>query len=211
MKKNTPQEKFWSGEFGDKYISRNIGSELLASNVSFFSRALKKAGYIESIVEFGANVGMNLGAIKILYPNLLLNAIEINPNASKELKINFPNCNVFTGSINSFHDNNKEQYDLSLIKTVLIHINPDQLENTYKAIYESSKKYILICEYYNTSPVTINYRGHNDRLFKRDFAGEILDKYSDLSLVDYGFVYHREQGPCHNLIDDISWFLLEKK
>lgn len=211
MKKNTPQENFWSGKFGDEYISRNIGPELLASNVSFFSRALNKVGKIDSMIEFGANVGMNLSAIKVLYPNLLLNAVEINQNASKELKINHPNCEVFTGSINSFQVNNKEKYDLSLIKTVLIHINPDQLENTYKAIYESSKKYILICEYYNTTPVTVNYRGHNDRLFKRDFAGEILDKYSDLVLVDYGFVYHREQGPCHILIDDISWFLLEKK
>ena len=142
MKKNTPQESFWSGEFGDKYISRNIGPELLASNLSFFSRALNKVGNIESIIEFGANVGMNLSAIKVLYPNLLLNAVEINPKASEELKINHPNCNVFTGSINNFHDDNKEKYDLSLIKTVLIHINPDQLENTYKAIYESSKKYI---------------------------------------------------------------------
>ena len=73
-----------------------------------------------------------------------------------ELKINFPNCNVFTGSINSFYDNNKEQYDLSLIKTVLIHINPDQLENTYKAIYESSKKYISFIHFMQN--IVVRYR-----------------------------------------------------
>jgi spore coat polysaccharide biosynthesis protein SpsF len=43
-------------------------------------------------------------------------------------------------------------------------------------------------------------------LFKRDFAGEMLDKYADLKLCDYGFVYHREKFSQ----DDISWFLLEK-
>jgi len=56
--------------------------------------------------------------------------------------------------------------------------------------------------------VSIPYRGHSDKLFKRDFAGEILDQFSDLRLVDYGFVWHRD-----NLFpqDDISWFLLEKQ
>ena len=72
----------------------------------------------------------------------------------------------------------------------------------------SSKKYILICEYYNPSPTTISYRGHSDRLFKRDFAGEMLDKFSDLKLVDYGFSYHRDNSFPQ---DDITWFLLQKE
>jgi hypothetical protein len=44
-------------------------------------------------------------------------------------------------------------------------------------------------------------------MFKRDFAGEMLDKFQDLRLLDYGFVYHRDtQFPQ----DDVNWFLLEK-
>jgi len=43
--------------------------------------------------------------------------------------------------------------------------------------------------------------------FKRDFAGEMLDRYRDLKLVDYGFAYHRDPAFSH---DDITWFLLEK-
>jgi spore coat polysaccharide biosynthesis protein SpsF len=53
----------------------------------------------------------------------------------------------------------------------------------------------------------IPYRGNEDRLFKRDFAGEMLNKYSDLSLVDYGFSYRKD--PIFPQ-DDITWFLLEK-
>jgi spore coat polysaccharide biosynthesis protein SpsF len=71
-----------------------------------------------------------------------------------------------------------------------------------------SSRYILVCEYYNPTPVSIDYRGHSDRLFKRDFAGEILDLYTDLTLRDYGFVYHRD---TNFPLDDITWFLLEKK
>jgi hypothetical protein len=65
----------------------------------------------------------------------------------------------------------------------------------------------LICEYYNPTPVTVVYRGHRDRLFKRDFAGEMLDKYADLALLDYGFTYHRDANFPQ---DDANWFLLEK-
>jgi len=91
---------------------------------------------------------------------------------------------------------------------VLIHINPDMLDIVYEKLYNSSNRYILIAEYYNPTPVSISYRGHSDRLFKRDFAGEMLDKYDDLELLDYGFLYHRDK---YFFQDDVSWFLLEKR
>ena len=56
--------------------------------------------------------------------------------------------------------------------------------------------------------MSLEYRGHFDRLFKRDFAGDILDKYSNVKLVDYGFVYHRDNNFPK---DDLTWFLLEKE
>lgn len=94
-----------------------------------------------------------------------------------------------------------------MIITVLIHINPDMLTSVYEKLYECSNKYILIAEYYNPTPVNVSYRGHEERLFKRDFAGEMLDKYKDLKLTDYGFLYHRDNNFP---LDDITWFLLEK-
>ena len=53
----------------------------------------------------------------------------------------------------------------------------------------------------------IPYHGESDRLFKRDFAGELMKKYKDLKLVDYGFVYHNDSNFPQ---DDVTWFLLEK-
>jgi pseudaminic acid biosynthesis-associated methylase len=97
--------------------------------------------------------------------------------------------------------------DLALIKGVLIHISPDQLAGVYEKLYQVSRRYILIAEYYNPTPVTVSYRGHNEKLFKRDFAGEMLDRYPDLELVDYGFVYHRD--PLFPQ-DDMTWFLLRR-
>ena len=206
-KKNysTPQEEFWAGDFGTNYIGRNKSDQLLASNISFFSKALKQAGKVSSGIEFGANIGMNLRAIKLLYPQISLNAVEINPDAVQELSTVINKSNVFEGSI--FDYPAKEQFDLSLIKGVLIHINPDKLNEVYQKLYDSSRKYILVCEYYNPAPVSVNYRGHTDRLFKRDFAGEMLEKFPDLKLIDYGFAYKRDPSFPQ---DDITWFLMQK-
>lgn len=203
---STDQEKFWAGEFGSEYITRNQGDQLLAANLNFFVKALKQVAKIQSCHEFGANIGMNLRALKLLYPDANLSAVEINPEASKILAEFIGDKNVYEGSI--FDYPITKQVDLALIKGVLIHINPDMLDKVYQKLYEASRRYILVCEYYNPSPVAINYRGHSDRLFKRDFAGELMDKYTDLVLIDYGFAYRRD--PVFPQ-DDITWFLMEKK
>ncbi|WP_276661905.1 hypothetical protein [Syntrophomonas wolfei] len=38
----------------------------------------------------------------------------------------------------------------------------------------------------------MEYKGEKGKLFKRNFAGEMMDRYLDLDLLDYGFVYHRD-------------------
>ena len=205
-KYQTDQEKFWAGKFGTDYIDRNKGEKLLASNLNFFNKALMNANRINSCIEFGANIGMNLRALKLLYPEIKLNGIEINEDAANELKGLIGKDNVYIESI--FDYTTKEIFDISLIKGVLIHINPDKLKIAYQKLYDSSRRYILLCEYYNPSPVTIPYRGHKDRLFKRDFAGEMLDLYPNLALNEYGFSYHRDVAFPQ---DDISWFLLKKE
>jgi spore coat polysaccharide biosynthesis protein SpsF len=206
MNFKTEQEKFWAGDFGDEYIGRNKSEEYLASNLNFFSKAFNQLGQPNSLIEFGANIGMNLRAIKLLFPKIDLFGIEINKNAAEELAKFIGKENVFNGSIFEFEAPHK--CDVSLIKGVLIHINPEMLSLVYEKLYTASNKYILICEYYNPSPVNVSYRGHSDRLFKRDFAGEMLEKYVDLKLVDYGFCYKRDKAFPQ---DDITWFLLEKE
>jgi pseudaminic acid biosynthesis-associated methylase len=205
MAYKTEQEKFWAEEFGTSYIERNQGEKLLASNLNFFVKALKQAGSISSCREFGANIGMNMKALKLLFPEIQLKGIEINNEAAKELKKIVGEANVFNGSI--FEANVEQKVQLSLIKGVLIHINPEMLPLVYEKLYDSSSKYILIAEYYNPSPVTITYRGHQDRLFKRDFAGEFLKKFPDTELIDYGFAYRNDPAFPQ---DDITWFLIKK-
>jgi spore coat polysaccharide biosynthesis protein SpsF len=206
MRKRTEQEAFWAGEFGMNYINRNNSNRLLASNLSFFSQALRSATNISSLIEFGANVGMNLRAMMTLFPNIDSHAIEINAQAAKELEGLIGSDRVQCGSI--LDAKMDESYDVALIKGVLIHLNPKDLSAVYEKLYQASRRYILIAEYYNPQPVSISYRGHENKLFKRDFAGEMLDAFDDLNLIDYGFVYHRD--PLFPQ-DDVTWFLLEKR
>lgn len=201
----TEQEAFWAGEFGDEYTERNNNATVVAGNVALFQKALNQKDKPGSVIEFGANRGMNILALKTLLPESSFCGVDINPKAIDALK-QIPNVEATQASILEYSSD--KQYDLAFIKGVLIHINPDELASVYKTLYKASSKYILIAEYYNPSPVTIQYRGHQDRLFKRDFAGEMLDKYPDLKLVDYGFCYHRDVAFP---LDDITWFLLEKK
>lgn len=205
-KKNyaTDQESFWAGEFGNRYIDRNKDSQLLASNISLFSQIISCLPGVESVFEVGANIGMNLRAIRKLLPEATLSAVEINEKAYRELE-ELKEVRAQLGSILDVEID--AQSDFVFTKGVLIHIAPEKLDEVYEKIVAASRRYVCVIEYYNPVPDEIPYRGHEGKLFKRDFAGEILDAHDDLELVDYGFVYHRD--PVFPQ-DDLTWFLLER-
>jgi spore coat polysaccharide biosynthesis protein SpsF len=206
MTYKTEQEAFWAGEFGNAYIDRNQGDALLASNLDFFSKALRATRGLQSCIEFGANIGMNLKAIQLLYPRIQASAIEINAEAAAQLSQVIEPERVHHTSILEFEP--RQSYDLTLIKGVLIHINPNELPKVYDKLVASCGQYLMVAEYYNPAPVSIPYRGHTDRLFKRDFAGEIMERHPQLQLIDYGFAYRRDPNFPQ---DDITWFLMEKR
>jgi len=202
----TDQEAFWAGDFGDAYTARNAGDALVASNAALFAQILRRCTAASTLIEFGANRGLNLRAIRALRPSIELDAIEINEKAVQELRSWDGVRQIHHDSILNFRP--ERTWDIALIKGVLIHIAPAQLAKVYEALYRSSSRYIVVVEYYNPTPVEVAYRGHADRLFKRDFAGELLDLFPSLQVVDYGFVWRRDPAFPQ---DDITWFLLEKR
>ncbi|PDS56294.1 pseudaminic acid biosynthesis-associated methylase [Rhizobium anhuiense] len=200
----TEQEEFWAGEFGDNYISRNQGPAVVAAKTAMFAKILRYTDRVQSVRELGANIGLNILALRNLLPNAEFQAIEINGSAFKQLNV-IPDIAAANASL--FDPIDWAPTDLAFTAGVLIHLNPDMLPVAYKRLYEASSRYVLVAEYYNPSPVEVSYRGHNGRLWKRDFAGEMMDLYPSLRLVDYGFIYHRDIFPA----DDLTWFLMEKR
>jgi spore coat polysaccharide biosynthesis protein SpsF len=139
-----------------------------------------------------------------LLPKSNITAVEINRKAFEKVS-ELPFVNALNQSIYDFQPKNTS--DFVFTKGVLIHQNPELLPKAYDLLYSASSKYIFVCEYFNPSPVEVTYRGNTSVLFKRDFAGEILDRFTDLKLIEYGFVYHRDNNFPG---DDFTWFLMEK-
>ena len=205
-RQETEQEAFWRGAFGNDYATRNASDRLLASNVALFARILRSAPGIGSVVELGCNVGMNLKALSQINPGLRLCAYEINQEAAQAAR-QLGLAEIREQSILTPELGGGETYDLSFTKGVLIHLDPQDLGLAYKNLVNLSNNYVLVVEYYNPAPVAVEYRGHRNKLFKRDFAGELLDQF-DLELVDYGFAYRRDN---YFPQDDLTWFLLRRR
>ena len=196
----TEQEEFWSGSFGDEYTDRNNN----INNNNFFHRILNNLK-VNSLFEIGCNRGLNLRTIKTLYPTIELNGCEINKKAYDLLNSDNICHTLYNKSI--FDCNSSSKYNLVFTKGVLIHINPDKLQEVYEKMYTMSNRYILICEYYSRNIEMIKYRDNDNKLFKRDFCGEIMTMFPTLKLIDYRFTYYRDPDYPQ---DDITWFLLEK-
>ena len=206
MKYATEQEAFWAGEFGNDYVDRNHDEKVVGFRTALFAKILRRTMNVRSALELGANIGLNIRALRNLLPACSFTAVEINEKASDVLG-EIAGTKVLTGSILEFEPAQLGHHDLSFTSGVLIHIEPGHLPEVYARLYECSNSYILVNEYYSPAPMQVRYRGHSERLFKRDFAGELLDAYPDLELVDYGFQYRRD----HNFpADDMTWFLLKK-
>ena len=193
------QEAFWAGKFGNDYVDRNSNH----SNVNHFSRILiSNRIAIKSTLEIGANIGLNLDAIKTLFPQAETFGVEINEKAYSVLSTKH---SAWRGSIYDW--NSDDLYELTMSRGVLIHQNPKLLDKFYAKLYNHSFKYILIDEYFSPFPTEVKYRGHDGKLFKRDFAKEFWQLYPLLELVDYGFFWKQDTF-THN--DDSNWFLFKK-
>ncbi len=199
------QEEVWAGAFGDAYVDRNRRLDQLAGKRRLFARILARAPGVQSVLELGANIGLNLIAIGELLPHARLAGVEINGKAHAELA-RIPRVEAHLASLFDFTP--ETPFDLAFTAGVLIHVAPERLPEAYDRLHAASRRYLLVVEYYNPTPLEVPYRGERGLLFKRDFAGELMDRFADLALVDYGFVWRRD--PVFPL-DDLTWFLLEKR
>lgn len=202
------QETEWAGEFGSEYVKRSPGN--VTANRNLFIRAMGQEialGQIERVVEFGAGAGSNIAALRGLLPRARLDAVEINTDAIGAMVAKQCADSIYQTSMLEWVNPNELPYDLAFTKGVLIHIHADDLQKALGVLYRSSRRYILVAEYFAPRRTEIEYRGRRDLLWKDDFAGYLLDAHADLELVNYGFISKRDRFPQ----DDLNWWLMEKK
>ena len=188
------------------YINKNNNFDS-STGVEAWGRILSKAKSIDNILECGCNIGRNLEFLNLVYPSAKKSIIEISKPAYDFVISNMEIKNSFNGSI--IESNLSEEFfDLVFTMGVLIHIHPDDLLINMEKLFNYSKKYILIGEYFNRNPIMIEYQGQKNKLFKRDFGKLFLDNFN-VEVVDYGFLWGHIYDKAG--FDDITWWLFEKK
>lgn len=205
---DTDPLEFWKDSFGDAYTDRNEYADWkVEDGVQVFQRIL--AGLkIESVLEVGSNIGINLLALdRLFHGQIRLYAVEPNQKAFNLLTDNLQgkparawNCDASKLPLAD------AAVDLAFTCGVLIHIPPARLVANTAEIVRVSKKYVLCLEYFSHTSTEIPYRGRTGLLFKRDFGGFYLDHHPQLRSINYGFIWQRE----FKYYDNLNWWLFEK-
>jgi pseudaminic acid biosynthesis-associated methylase len=200
------QQNFWRNTYAQEYMDKNKDFNQ-KDGVDAWSQILRKTSDIKSFLECGSNIGRNIGFLNDVLPNASKSLIELNPQAFEFVTNQYGIDKSFNGAIVDSKFLPKS-FDLVFTIGVLIHIHPDDLLENMRKMFEYSAKYIVIGEYFNRTPVMIEYQGEINKLFKRDFGKYFLEHFA-VNLVDYGFLWghlYDDSG-----FDDITWWVFEKR
>lgn len=200
------QQNFWSNQYSDEYRRKNANFNV-EKGIKGWATMLNKATEIQTILECGCNIGRNINFLNHLLPNAKKSIIELSSEAYQFVKEQYNIDRSFRGPIVEA-DFEAETFDLTFTSGVLIHIHPDDLLDNMNRLYHLSSRYILIAEYFNRTPVMIEYQGEKNKLFKSDF-GKIFIHNFEVTLVDYGFLWGEQYDDAG--FDDVTWWLFEKK
>ena len=109
-----------------------------------------------------------------------LNGVELNETALKTARKNFPGNKLFSFRYRKFETDKK--FDLVFTFGVLIHLNPEIINNTIKKIHSLSNMYIFGHESYSKELQEVNYRGYTDVFWKQDFMNKYIENFPTLSI-----------------------------
>jgi pseudaminic acid biosynthesis-associated methylase len=204
----TEPREVWRGAFGDAYTDRNPRApDSVQRRAHLFARALASIPIDAStrVLEVGTNLGMNLSALRTLWPVSLF-GVDLNESSLGRARrepdlVGRARLAVAQAEWLPFRD---ASLDLVLTCGVLIHVPPDRLRQACAEMVRVSRRYLFCAEYFSARPEAIEYRGESGLLFKRDFGGFFLDHWPELRVLDYGFVWKRVA------FGDLTWWLFEK-
>lgn len=202
---------YWRGPAGESYIERNpVTPQAVEARRRLWSEITNHMlpACPKSVLEVGANIGLHLRGLKAQLPGgVRYFATEPNQQARERL--------IDDGVVDQWDVYESLQMsearlggcDLIYTSGVMIHVEPSRLLDFCRTIHSNAKRWIVAIEYFNQTPVEIEYRGEMGRLFKRDFGGFYLDNFPDLHPIACGFGWSR-MSPT---LDDVTWTLLERR
>jgi spore coat polysaccharide biosynthesis protein SpsF len=198
----------WKGNYGDEYFDRNAPrKEWVLNTIKAMSRILSSlhGAKLNKILEIGAADGINIESLQKI-TDADLYAIEPNKLAYERLlqKNLVPKENLYNKAMHEikFDDN---QFDLVFTKGVMVHIAEEDLHDFCAEMIRISSRYVVAIEFFADTVEYISHRGQKNNLIKRDYGEFLMDNYSNLSLVDYGFLWKKSTG-LHNF----TYWIFEK-
>jgi len=211
--RETPQTRQWTGEFGRAYTDRNTltrkeinslyqtyyGITRSQLNESFLEEIPRKA----RILEVGCNCGNQLLLLQEMgFTNLW--GAEVQSYALESARARIQGVQLAQASALDLPYENG-CFDLVFTSGVLIHISPVDLPVALDEIHRCAKTWVWGLEYYAPEVTQVNYRGHDDLLWKMDYAKFYLERFGDLELV-------REQRlPYLNSSNVDTMYLLKRR
>jgi len=204
VSKMNEQQNFWANAYAEEYIQKNSQFDR-EKGIAAWRLMLAKANPIGSILECGCNIGRNIDFLNHVLPKASKSIIEISKPAFEFVTKHHQIYQAYNGSIENSCLSGK--FELVFTTGVLIHIHPQDLLHNMEKMFEYASKYILIGEYFNRTPVMIEYQGQENKLFKRDFGRLFIENFS-VDLVDYGFLWGHLYDDAG--FDDITWWLFSK-
>lgn len=209
----TPQKERWAGDFGRAYTDRNTlsGAQLdllYQSNYGITRRQLNETFLADiprdaHILEVGCNSGNQLLLLQEMgFTNLW--GAEVQSYALELARARVRGAELSQASALDLPYDDGE-FDLVFTSGVLIHISPADLPRALDEIHRCTRSWIWGMEYYAPEVTQVNYRGHDDLLWKMDYGKRYLDGFGDLELA-------REQRlPYLNGSNVDTMYLLKRK
>ena len=208
----TDQESAWGGKHGFRYVVHHLSEDWKATRVPLWKNLLTFVPDVQSVAEFGCNIGANLKALREIRPDLDLAGVEINRFAVEVLKRERVS-EVNLGSVGTYDFGRK--FDLVFTRGVLIHIAPDDLPNVLANMERHAKKYVLIWENYDEAmhnmpwydkrvgdgKAGVNYQ------FWRDFAGEFHKQFPNWTVLASGVGLEEKSTRKHG---DLVWTIFRR-
>src|SRR5688572_16663996 len=191
----TAIEEHWKGFPGESYTKRNpITAEALQAREVLWAEILKYVQPLpQSILEVGANLGLNLRALQKLAPARLY-AAEPNDQARWQLVsdkvVTHRDCSpCFAENL----DFPSAVAGLVFTSGVLIHIRRERLRPAMTEMFRCSRRYIVCIEYFRPAVTPLPYRGELDRLWAADY-GSMWQEWFPLEHVAHGFAWKPATG-----------------
>ena len=188
MGDRTDQSRQWGGEFGRAYTDRNPRTpeamDALHTHNFGVTRTEMNRDFLGAldpstrILEVGANVGAQLATLQAagfeqLY-GIELQFYAIQQSRAVNTSLHLAQASAFDLP---FPD---ASFDLVFTSGVLIHLSPSLIGRALDEVHRCARAYIWGYEYYADEYTNIDYRGHENLMWKADFAGLYCERFPSL-------------------------------